>query len=274
MGGGGAHLKLTSVGGTGPAVVKLAGIAGGTGFNVEEMEVAAAAGFRVAAVDTTGDRHDDPPRGPLTWDGLADDVASGIETMAEGRAVLWGTSFGCMVALATAVRRPERVAGLLLCNPPDPRWQPRFHRAMYGWALHRGDPDQAARWLFAAFFLTATSWEASSPFLWRRVPRLIRASREARTPATTVRQKIDLLWHAPIGYERLDGNLPIAIVTGQWDLVAPARGARRLAAVFPRARLTEIAAAGHSVAYARPRAYREAVITELKAMTAPSPVPA
>jgi hypothetical protein len=38
-----------SVGGTGPLVVKLAGIAGGTGLYREEMRAVASSGFAVAA---------------------------------------------------------------------------------------------------------------------------------------------------------------------------------------------------------------------------------
>jgi pimeloyl-ACP methyl ester carboxylesterase len=41
-----------------------------------------------------------------------------IDSLSAPRAVLWGTSFGSLVALATAARHPERVSGLLLSHPP------------------------------------------------------------------------------------------------------------------------------------------------------------
>jgi pimeloyl-ACP methyl ester carboxylesterase len=136
--------------GEGPVVVKIAGVAGGVGLYEEEMEAAARAGFRVAALDTTGDRRDDPMTAPLTWDVLGDEVAAAIERTGSGRAILWGTSYGCLVALAAAARHPDRVAGLLLCHPPDPRRSPGLYRRLEAWAKRRANPTRAMRLLFSS----------------------------------------------------------------------------------------------------------------------------
>jgi len=256
-------MKLTVRGMTGPVVVKLSGIAGGTGLYREEMEAAAASGFRVVALDSSGDRWDDPAPGPLTWDGFAAEVEAAIASTGEGRAILWGTSFGCLLALAAAVRHPERVRGLLLCHPPDPLYRPRRYVRLLEWAEGRARPDLVARLLFSAGFLSLTSWEGLAPKLWVRVPSLLSASVEAATPAATVRRKLDLLFRDDPGVP----SVPVEIIAGSWDLVAPLAGARCVARRCSSARITVIGFSGHAGAYSRPLAYRRAFLGALSRLS-------
>jgi 3-oxoadipate enol-lactonase/3-oxoadipate enol-lactonase/4-carboxymuconolactone decarboxylase len=252
--------------GEGPVVVKIAGMAGGVGLYEEEIAAAARAGFRVAALDTTGDRHDDPMTAPLTWDVVADEVVAAIEGTGSAPAILWGTSYGCLVALATAARHPDRVAGLLLCHPPDPRRSPRLYRRLEAWAMRRGNPTRAMRLLFSSWFLLATSWEGLAPPLWIRLTSLLRASLEAGTPAATVRRKIELLFAEEPGLPK-DG-LPVEIVAGAWDLVAPISGVRALAGRISGARVHVLDVSGHAGAYARPHAYARLSIELLRYLAA------
>jgi pimeloyl-ACP methyl ester carboxylesterase len=255
-------VRLTVHGETGPFVVKLAGIAGGTGLYREEMEAAAKAGFRVVALDTSGDRHDDPMAVPLSWDGFASEIASGLDRVGADRAILWGTSFGCLVALAASVRVPSRVRGLLLCHPPDPLFRPAHYLGLLRWAEGHARSDLAARLLFSAGFMTLTSWEGTMPRLWPRLPSLLSASVEAATPPSTVRRKLELLFRVDPGLPS-DPSLPVEIVAGAWDLVAPPSGARRLASCLPSARLSMMGFSGHAGAYTRPTTYRRAVLSAL-----------
>ncbi|MBZ5638691.1 MAG: alpha/beta hydrolase [Acidobacteriia bacterium] len=260
-------MKL-SAGGDGPLVVKLAGIAGGTGLYAEEMARVAEAGFRVAALDTTGDRSDDPAPGPITWDTLAGDVVRGLDALGSDRAVLWGTSFGSLVALAVSARRPERVAGLLLCHPPEPGRLPRPHAALVRWASTRRDPERATTVLFAVAFNLLMSWEGVFPSTLVRVPGLVRASREAATPASTILEKLRLLCGEGPRLPRRESGIAVSMIVGAWDTVAPARGARRLAASIPGSRVTVMWLSGHSGAYSRPRAYGRLVVRELRRLAA------
>ena len=72
-------MKLTVHGTDGPLVVKLAGMAGGIRLYDEEIAAAVAAGFRVAALDVSGDRLDDPPNRQLDWGLYADEVQEAID---------------------------------------------------------------------------------------------------------------------------------------------------------------------------------------------------
>ena len=187
-------MRMTVHGTGGPVAVKLAGLAGGIRLYDEEIAAAVAAGFRVVALDISGDRRDDPPKRPIDWDLYADEVEEAIDHASADRAVIWGTSFGCSIALAAARRHPDRISGLLLSHPPDPLWRPRLHLALLDWAEHRADPDLAGRVMFSTAFLGLTSWEGIAPALWVRLPALIRASLEAATPPATVKRKLELLF--------------------------------------------------------------------------------
>jgi 3-oxoadipate enol-lactonase len=254
--------------GDGPLVVKLAGIAGGTGLYAEEMAAASAAGFRVAALDTTGDRSDDPAPGPITWDALAEDVGRGLDALGSERAVLWGTSFGSLVALAFAARHPERVAGLLLCHPPETGRLPRPQAALVRWAAARKNPELATRILFATAFNLLAAWEGVFPSTLLRVPGLLKASREAATPSRTVLEKLKLLDGEAPGLPPRGARIPVSIVVGAWDTVAPPSGARRLAASIPGSRVAALRFSGHSGAYSRPRAYARLMVRELTRLAA------
>jgi pimeloyl-ACP methyl ester carboxylesterase len=252
------------VDGKGPLVVKLAGLASGVELYREEMDAAVAAGYRVAALDTTGDRRDDPASGPIDWDGLVDDVGRGLDRLGDGRAILWGTSFGCHVALAAASRLPERIGGLLLCVPPDLR-QPALHGELMRWALGRADPARSSTALLRVAMALLCGWEFLSPAALRRARGLVQSAAEAATPATTFRDKTRLLVEEPV--ELPAAELPVSIVAGRCDLLAPCYAARRLARRIAGARLREIAAGGHCVAWGRPRAYAEVVLEELATLT-------
>ncbi len=251
-------MKVHAVLGEGPLIVKLPGIAGGTGLYREEVEAVARAGFRVAMVDLAGDRRDDPAAEPLSWEFVGREVVLGLDALGAGRAVLWGTSFGAMIALATSARHPARVEGLVLSLPPDPRHRPKLWMAALAWARRRRNPDLAARLTFLGGFLAMTSWEGGWPTTVCRAPRFLRAGFEARTPARTVREKIELLWSEPPGLP-FPGT-PTAIIAAAWDPVAPLRGARAWAERIPGATLRVVPCAGHAAPASRPKAYAGAVV--------------
>ena len=259
-------MRLTIHGAHGPLVVKLAGIAGGIRLYDEEIAAVVAAGFRVAALDVSGDRRDDPPSRPLSWDLYADEVQEAINRAVDTRALVWGTSFGCMISLAAASRYPERISGLLLSHPPDPQWRPRPHLALLDWAERRAHPDLVARVMFTTAFLGMTSWEGVAPALWVRLPALLRASLEAATPPATVKRKIEMLFRDDPGLPPQDAAIPVEIVAGAWDFVAPLAGARRLASRIPTAKLSVMRYSGHAGAYTRPLAHLDAVIAGLNRM--------
>ena len=102
--------------------------------------------------------------------------------------------------------------------------------------------------------------------LWVRLPALIRASLEAATPPATVKRKIELLFRDQPGLPPPSAAIPVEIVAGAWDLVAPLAGARRLASHIPGAKVQVVDYVGHAGAYTRPRVHLDAVIAALNRM--------
>ncbi|MFA0843617.1 alpha/beta fold hydrolase [Streptomyces rochei] len=68
-------------------------------------------------VDLPGFGASGGPPHPLTLHALADALAEWLTTVAPDKVVLLGGSFGCQVAVDTAVRHPDRIAGLVLVGP-------------------------------------------------------------------------------------------------------------------------------------------------------------
>jgi pimeloyl-ACP methyl ester carboxylesterase len=74
---------------------------------------------RVCAYDRAGLAWSDAPSCPRTFDRIVDELAAVLAHVAgDDRCVLVGHSFGSFVVRAYAARRPERVAGLVLVDPP------------------------------------------------------------------------------------------------------------------------------------------------------------
>jgi pimeloyl-ACP methyl ester carboxylesterase len=255
--------------GEGPLVVQLPGLVGGVDLFAEVRARVVAAGFRVAALDNTGDRADDPAPWRLDWDRLAGEVVAALDRLGERDAVLWGTSFGCHVALAAAARHPERVRALLLCFPPPLGWRPSLYCALHEWVERRRQPARAARTAFQAGFYLLNAWEFVIPAAASRLPALARASREAATPDDTVLDKIRLLFGSHPGLPEAERGVPTSIVAGGFDLVVTPAAPRRIARELPRARVRVLRFAGHGGAYSRPRAYARILTEELARLTRP-----
>lgn len=259
--------------GDGPLVVKLAGLVGGVGLYREEIGVAARAGFRIAALDTSGDRADDPAPGRLSWDFLAGETTSALDRLETDRAILWGTSFGCLVALAAAARSPDRVAGLLLCHPPDAAWRPRLYRSLLAWASGRPEAAATTARLFRVGFPLLAGWEFVSVKALRRLPALAREAADAATPDATIAEKLGLMWNEDPGLPPAPARIPATILVGAWDTVTPPALARRLALRLPGSEVRVLAFSGHAGAYSRPATYTRMAVEELRRLAGVSPRP-
>lgn len=253
-------MRLTVLpGGDGPWVVQLAGIVGGCLLYRETGEALVRAGYRVALLDTAGDRKDDPAAACLTWDYLAAEVVAGLNALQAERVLLYGTSFGCLVALATAARFPERVSGLLLAHPPHPAR--KLFQPVVRWTMGRKDPVRTTARLFQLIFTGLVCWEFAFPAALRRIPMASAAAAAAATPARTLHEKLALLWSDPPGLPA--PGVPVSIISSPWDGAAPLSGARAWQREIPGATLRVLHFTGHSAHYSRPRAFARMVVEEV-----------
>jgi pimeloyl-ACP methyl ester carboxylesterase len=97
---------------------------------------ALAARFRVITFSLPGERRSGLP--PRVFDAHADQVDEVLDRAAVDRAIICGVSYGGLVALRYATRRPARVDRLVLVSTPGPRWQPNPARSRRRFQAGRG----------------------------------------------------------------------------------------------------------------------------------------
>jgi len=92
--------------------------------------------YRVLRYDTRGHGRSDAPPGPYTLEMLADDAAALLDALDIERVHWVGISMGGMIGQTLALRHPQRVASLALCDTTSriapealPAWQERIRIA-------------------------------------------------------------------------------------------------------------------------------------------------
>lgn len=100
--------------GEGPPVVLLHGAFAGASSWSAQTPVLAQAGYRVYVPERRGHAHTADRPGPLSYELMADDTVAYLNSIVGGRAHLVGWSDGAVVAMLTAMRRPDLVDRLML----------------------------------------------------------------------------------------------------------------------------------------------------------------
>jgi len=263
--------------GHGPTTVVLAHGFGGSARNFRGT--ARALGERATFVlfDQRGHARSAAPEDPAAYslEGLVDDFASVVDGAAPagGRVVAGGLSMGAGVALAYALRHPERVRGLVLAAfPPgggearDPgsesgravatqaRWALAFADAIdregleaagaiYAWGPRSGF-DPAAAKLVRQGFLEHPA---------RGVRGLLRGVLALQASAADLAPRL----------RRLD--VPALVIVGGDDALSLGPS-RVLARALPMARLVEVPGAGHVVNLAAPARFQAELAAFLDAL--------
>jgi pimeloyl-ACP methyl ester carboxylesterase len=115
---GGRRLHAVLAGTGTPAVLLEAGIAGSS-LSWAHVQPRVAAFARVCAYDRAGLAWSDVDPRPRTFSNVVNDLDAVLTATALPRPhVLVGHSFGCFVICAYAAKYPERIAGLVLIDPP------------------------------------------------------------------------------------------------------------------------------------------------------------
>lgn len=228
---------------------------------------------RVTALDRPGHGLSRRPRFVGTPRDQAAQIATGLDRLGTGPAVVVGHSFGALVALALAERFPERVAGLVLVAPlifPEPRLlehgliAPRSMPVigpLISQLGRRSGLDRAAfEWIQVAMFSPApvpADWKSSFPFDQVLDPDVL--VHEGEDAAST-------LPFSPAGTMDLRRiEAPARILIGARDRVVDhERQGKALARLLPGGRFTEVEGAGHMLHHSHPdtvlRAVREAAL--------------
>lgn len=199
---------------------------------------------------------------PFTMDRYADDVVALLDALGIARAVVGGVSMGGYVAFALWRRHPGRVRALLLAGT-------------------RASADDEAALARRREMIALARAHGSGAVADQMLPNLLGASTRATRPETvqTVRA---MAAAAPVGgvvaaaeamMVRPDStatlatiDVPVQIVAGAEDTVAPPTVARAMQAAVAGSRLEVLAGAGHLVNIERPAAFNHVVSDFLDAV--------
>jgi 2-hydroxy-6-oxonona-2,4-dienedioate hydrolase len=170
-------------------------------------------------------KSDHPPR-PLDIPSLADALAGWMRAMGIARAVLIGNSMGCQVIADLALRYPSLVARAVLIGPTTDR--------------HGRNVFEQTRRLIAAGPHENPSllgvqlhdvWSAGLRETFRTSQYAIEDRIETKLPALA---------------------MPVLIVSGEYDPLAPPHWAAELARLLPHGQLRILAGGGHALNYSAP----------------------
>lgn len=254
----GARICYTRTGG-GPAVLLIQGV-GLEGRAWEPQVKALAQWFTVVHFDHRGIGGSSEPGRGLTIETMAQDALAIMDAEGIARFHVVGHSMGGVVAQELALRAPQRVERLsLLCTFVRGRDALRFDRTLLRDSIRSRIGSRTAR---------------RSAFLRMIVPdAVVRQTGEERLhgqlsalfgrdladqPAIAMQQLRALSrYDASARLGALDG-IPTLVMSGELDRIAPAAGARALAAAIPGARYVELPGAGHAVP-----AYLPATVNDL-----------
>ncbi len=115
----GGHRLHAICRGQGSPVVLLESAIAGSSLSWVLVQPEVARFTRVCAYDRAGLAWSDAPSCPRTFDRIVDELSTLLGRVADReRYVLVGHSFGAFVVSACAARQPERVAGVVLVDPP------------------------------------------------------------------------------------------------------------------------------------------------------------
>ena len=210
--------------------------------------------FRVIRYDRRGFGLSDGAPG-FAADG--EDLARLLDHLQPGPATLVGLSQGARVALAFALRFPERVAGLVLDGPPD----------------EIGDPETASDEDFSiAEYRTLVRMEGVEAFrrAWRAHPLMRLHSNDAGAQDLVDRMlarypALDLIGPAsspapPAGADALARfRRPVLVVNGEFDTPIRRRVGEALARALPLAERVVVPRAGHLPNLDNTSAYNAAI---------------
>jgi pimeloyl-ACP methyl ester carboxylesterase len=238
--------------GEGPLVVLVHGAMDRSGGMLRVRRVLQPA-HRVVRYDRRGYARSLPTGPPESFAQQVDD----LEDILDGRpAVLAGHSFGGLICLALAERRPEVVRAVLAYEAPM-TWEPWWptgsgRRVPAAQGTRNGDvdpadtdPHDAAEWFLRRMI---------GDQMWERLPRGMRAERRAEGP-TLVAEMQSVRPPAPVPVDPSAIMVPVVAAHGSEARPHHKRGTGELARRAPLGELAVIEGAGHGAHLTHPEAF-------------------
>lgn len=195
-----------------------------------------------------------------TFDAHVDQVEREMNRAGVERAVICGVSYGGLVALRFAARRPERTAGLILVSTPPPTWElDRIHQGYV----------RRPMWSAPMFIARAPGrlWpeirSASGSFgraAWFTLKHLVRVIVSPMSPSRMAR-RVRAAHAVELAADCARVTAPTLVVTGDeaLDRVVPVAGTRRYITAIRGARGVTLEKTGHIGLVTQPERFADLV---------------
>jgi 3-oxoadipate enol-lactonase len=223
-----------------PVVAFTHSLASDGGMWAEQVEAVLGAGFRVLRGDMRGHGGSEAVDPPYTMDALADDLAALLDVLALERVHLVGLSIGGMLGQSLAIRAPQKLASLMLCDtqpsaPASARgaWSAPLAMVKQAGSLSPVRSGLLKTWLSDAF-------KASRPARWQQIhDTLVATSVLGFEGCVAAMSDFDHTAALP------SVRIPALVAYGADDPMTPPTENQRLASLIPGARVEVIAGAKH-----------------------------
>lgn len=195
-----------------------------------------------------------------TLDELVDQLDRVLDERGLSSAAICGVSFGGVVALRYAARRPARTGALLLVSAPSPSWRPNERQTKF----------LASPWLSTPAFVASSPmrmWpeiSAAIPSPWERarfaVTHGVRILAHPVVPAEMA-SRVALIRGQELCADCKSVSAPTLVMTGEdaLDRVVPAKYSREYARLIRGARYVELDRTGHIGFVTQPGRFAEVV---------------
>lgn len=240
--------------GQGPTVIFINGLTQTTAHWRTQLRLFSQGGWRAAAYDGRG-QGEVPAPAELTREHHARDLCSVQDALGVQRCHVVGFSHGSRVAIAHALRFPERVDRLVLVAPSG-GLTPARRLVVEGWrdvAEHLG-PEALARqsipWILSDAYVNAHAAE---------IPMMVKAAVRRNQKEGTLAMLNGLLRDPGTEDELAGITAPTLVLGGALDRFAGPEHVERLAARIPNGRVALIQNAGHTVSIETPDRFFELV---------------
>ena len=215
--------------------------------------------FRVITYDLRGIGDSDKPNIPYTLEMLADDALGLLDALDIPQTAVLGHSLGGGIALFMARKAPERVTRLILASTLY--WGPGVvmpsARAMQVLQDRSGDPVELVK--RGTRIAAADGFEERDPEAFDKLIELRFSSQQ--TPELYLRHsQAGLPYFATDHIRDFTPPMPVLLIVGEHDEVAPPANSEQIAAAWPSAQMTTIAGAGHLFNIEKPDAANRVVI--------------
>ncbi len=246
----GVHLAFSAVG-RGSALVKTANWLNHLEFDWQSpvwypLFTRLAARHRLIRYDERGTGLSDRDVPDFSFEAFVGDLETVVATLGLDRFALFGVSQGAPIAIAYAVRHPERVSRLVLCGGFAQGWRRRGNasevaRAEASITLIRegwGQDNPAARQMFTSLIIADATREEMR---W-----LNELERQSASPETAIRL-LQVIGDIDVTDLLPQISVPVLLLHSRGDARVPFEHGLKLAQTIPNARLVPLESKNHLI---------------------------